>query len=73
MGDRRVVRVTREEFELDDGVVFPIEPPLDWDPTSEEFQEHYDRSRLAIEGLGMVEGQVPETATSVLTGPTPMP
>ena len=51
MKRKHVVKVTRTEFELDDGAVFPIEPPLDWDPTPEEFQEHYDRSRLLVESI----------------------
>ena len=38
----RIISVTRSEFELEDGKIFPIEPPLDSDMSPEEFQEHYD-------------------------------
>ena len=40
----KVVRVTRTEFELDTGDIYPINPPLEEDLTPEEFQEHYDRA-----------------------------
>jgi hypothetical protein len=29
----RIVRVTKEEFELDNGSVYPIDPPLDREMT----------------------------------------
>jgi hypothetical protein len=51
--NRRVVRVTREEYELDDGSVHVIEPPLDHDETPEEFQQHYDR---ALEAMRCLQG-----------------
>lgn len=40
-----VVRVTKEEFELDDGRVFPHVVELDEVPTIEEFQKIYDKVR----------------------------
>lgn len=40
-----VVRVTKEEFELDDGRVFPHVIELDEVPTVEEFQKIYDKVR----------------------------
>ena len=38
-----VVRVTKEEFELDDGRIFPHVIELDEVPTIEEFQKIYDK------------------------------
>jgi len=40
-----VVRVTKEEFELDDGRIFPYVIELDEVPTIEEFQKIYDKVR----------------------------
>ena len=40
-----VVRVTEEEFELDDGRIFPHMVELDTVPTVEEFQKIYDKVR----------------------------
>ena len=65
----RIISVTRSEFELEDGEIFPIEPPLDFDISPEEFQEHYDYATSIInsrEGIGRnnantsVVGQVRE-------------
>jgi len=42
VGTLKVVRVTRTEFELDDGSIFPIMPSLQEDMTPSEFQRHYD-------------------------------
>ena len=44
----RIISVTRSEFELEDGKIFPIEPPLDSDMSPEEFQEHYDYAHSKI-------------------------
>ena len=46
----RIISVTRSEFELEDGKIFPIEPPLDFDISPEEFQEHYDYAASIING-----------------------
>lgn len=40
-----VVRVIKEEFELDDGRIFPHVVELDEVPTVEEFQKIYDKVR----------------------------
>ena len=40
-----VVRVTKEEFELDDGRIFPHVIEFDEAPTLEEFQKMYDKVR----------------------------
>jgi len=39
----RVVRVSRDEFELEDGRVFPLPLELEEDLTPEEFQVHYSK------------------------------
>ena len=46
----KIVRVTAEEFELDNGQIFPHAIELDDDeiPTVEEFQETYDHWREVI-------------------------
>lgn len=38
----KVVRVTRTEFELDDGRIYEHPLELDEDPTIEDFQRFYD-------------------------------
>lgn len=47
---RKVVRVTADEFELDNGDIYPHVIELDEDevPTVEEFQETYDHWRNVI-------------------------
>jgi hypothetical protein len=47
----KIVRVTKEEFELDDGSVFPIIPTLEKEMTPDEFQKHYDGAFDFVEGL----------------------
>ena len=39
---KMIVRVTKIEFETDDGVIYPIPFELDEVPTVEEFQRIYD-------------------------------
>lgn len=46
-----VVRVTKTEFELDDGRVFPHPVELDEVPTKEEFQKTYDKSRKLVKDM----------------------
>ena len=48
--NRCIVRVTREEFELSDGSVFPIIPPLTQEISVEEFQKHYDYAVAVTRG-----------------------
>ena len=45
----KVVRVTRIEFELENGDVFPIDPPLSEEMTPSEFQEHYDFAATVVQ------------------------
>jgi len=46
----RIVRATKEEFELDNGSIYPIDPPLDREMTVEEFQKHYDFAAQVVKG-----------------------
>lgn len=46
-----VVRVTKTEFELDDGRIFQHPVELDDVPTIEEFQKIYDRSRKIVQEM----------------------
>lgn len=52
----KVVRVSREEFELEDGSVHPIIPPLEEDLTPDEFQEHYDTAAQVMQSIGTPRG-----------------
>ena len=47
----RVVRVTKTEFELDNGDVYPLPFELDETPTLKEFNEIYANSRTLVETL----------------------
>ena len=47
----KVVRVTRTEFELDNGDVYPLPFELDETPTLKEFNEIYANSRTLVENL----------------------
>jgi hypothetical protein len=47
----KVVRVTKNEFELEDGTVHQIIPPLEEAMAPEEFQEHYDRAINIIQSI----------------------
>jgi hypothetical protein len=38
----KVVRVTKTEFEMENGKVYPIDPPLSQEMSVEEFQRHRD-------------------------------
>ena len=40
-----VIRITKDEFELDDGRIFPHMVELDEVPSLEEFQKTYDKVR----------------------------
>lgn len=46
-----VIRVTKTEFELDDGRIFPHPVELDDVPTVEEFQKIYDKSRKLVQDM----------------------
>ncbi|MDJ0510972.1 MAG: hypothetical protein QNJ64_17215 [Crocosphaera sp.] len=48
MKRQKVVRVTKSEFELDTGVIYPHIVELDEVPTPEEFQKIYDHWRKML-------------------------
>ena len=47
----KVIRVTRTEFELDNGDIYPLPFELDHTPTLKEFNEIYANSRTLVEQL----------------------
>lgn len=47
----RILKVSKTEFELEDGRVFPITPPLEKEMSVEEFQEHYDCATKIVRSL----------------------
>jgi hypothetical protein len=47
----RIVRVSKTEFELESGDVFPIYPPLDKEVSPHEFQKHYERACNVIQSI----------------------
>ena len=52
----KVVRVTRIEFELEDGQVFGIDPPLTEEMTPSDFQRHYDFAVEVVQSCRPVGG-----------------
>jgi hypothetical protein len=47
----KVIRVNKNEFELDNGKILPIIPPLEEDMPPKEFQEHYERAINIIQSI----------------------
>ena len=47
----KVIRVTKTEFELDNGDIYPLPFELDETPTLKEFNEIYANSRVLVENL----------------------
>ena len=47
----KVVRVSKTEFELDNGDIYPIPFEYDYEPTIEEFQMFLDQSKEIILGI----------------------
>ena len=47
---KKVVKVSRTAFQMEDGAVFPISPPLGKDMSVKEFQRHYERVNHFIRG-----------------------
>lgn len=47
----RILRVSKTEFELEDGRAFPIIPPLEKDMSVEEFQKHYDYATEVVRSI----------------------
>lgn len=50
----KVIRVTKTEFEIETGVVFPIDPPLTEAISVEEFQKIYDKNADFIKSISNV-------------------
>jgi len=48
----RITKVSKTNFETDNGETFPIDPPLKKEMTPEEFQEHYDKATNLIKSIG---------------------
>lgn len=55
MSHKQVIRVTQTEFELEDGTVYPHVVPLEHTPTTEEFQESYDKMTALFEKAGLLD------------------
>ena len=55
--NHKIVRVTKTEFELDDGRIFPHPVELDPVPSVEEFQKTYDRSRKLVQEMMDNDGE----------------
>ena len=51
MKKMKVVRVTKEEYELEDGTICPMMFDLDTVPSVEEFQEIYDSNFDLVKDL----------------------
>ncbi len=49
--DMKVVRVTRTEFELENGDIYPLPFELDHTPTVKEFNEIYANSKVLVDNL----------------------
>jgi hypothetical protein len=47
----KVVRVTKDEFELENGDIYAIQFELDFKPTVEEFQKFLDDSKDLLKEL----------------------
>jgi len=59
----RIVRVEKNEFELEDGSVFPINPPLDSELSPEEFQVHYERACNIIRSIEAIGSDKRDSST----------
>ena len=51
---RKVVRVSKTDFELDNGAVYPHLVPLDVVPSVEEFQKTYDSFYELFKAQGLL-------------------
>lgn len=60
--DAKVIRVTKDEYELDDGRVFPHLVELDSVPSTEEFQAFLDSSRSRF--FGQHQGSCEDSGSS---------
>lgn len=58
----KVIKITKTEFELDDGRVIPHVEPLDEVPTVEEFQAIYDHWQEII--LNEVKDEIEDAGSA---------
>lgn len=49
-----IVRVTKDDFELDDGRIYQHPEPLDYEPSLEKFQKIYDEWFNRFVKIGLV-------------------
>jgi hypothetical protein len=56
----RILRVDKDEFEMEDGTVYPIEPPLEQEISIDEFQEIYGETLTALRSCGIARSMVKE-------------
>lgn len=54
MKPMKIVRVTKTEFETEDGQIIPHPVPLDNAPTVKQFQEIYDSWFFLLQTQGLV-------------------
>ena len=52
----KVVRVTKDEVDFDDGSIQPMMFDLDYVPTVEQMQEHWDRAAKCL-GIEVEDGE----------------
>ena len=52
----KVVRVTRTEFEMEDGSVHQIDPPLPREMSIGEFERHIEAARKVVSRSGTIGG-----------------
>ena len=71
MERRKVVRVSRTEFELDNGAVYPHPVPLDRIPSAREFQETYDCWFRLFQDKGWIGTNEPPKKEAGVKGRTP--
>jgi len=49
-----IIRISKTEFEMEDGSTYPIEPPLEKELTLEEFKEIYGKTLKALRSCGII-------------------
>ena len=59
MERRKVVRISKTDFELDNGAIYPHPVPLDDVPTVEEFQKTYDSFYDLFKEKGLIKDEPP--------------
>lgn len=55
MLSRKIIRVSKTEFEMEDGTIHPILFDFDGEPDVEEFQKHYDDWLDVFRKKGLIE------------------